>query len=221
MPICNDRFPQEAFNLVHGILSSRAAASTFGLQGLTAADPRTLSVAIPHRVELLDLRDVRRGAIRKSRRATAREKKRGECWRFLVLQQSAGGSDDVGAEPLTPVEAIAAATAVRERPRKFCGAEPFRFGGLNQGPFVAETERAIRRAEALPEVSKGQFQAVLLAVPALYVTALWLQDLASRDAGDHSGEADLLLPMANSNPALELAGPVSPAAFFEALRRVP
>jgi hypothetical protein len=221
MPISHDRYPKDAFNLVHGILSSRASASTFGLQGLTAADPRTLSVAMPHRVELLDLRDVRRGAIRRSRRATAREKKRGECWRFLILQERAGGSDDVGAEPPTTVEAIAAATAVRDRPRKFREAEPFRFGGLNQGPFVAETERAIRRAEALPEVTKGAFEAVLLVVPALYVTTLWLQDLPSREAGDDSGEADLLLPMPNSNPALKLAGPLPAAAFLKALRGLP
>jgi hypothetical protein len=218
MPI-SDCYPKEAFDLVHGILSSRASASTFGLPRLAAADPRTLSLAMPHRVELLDLRDVRRGAIRRSRRATAREKQRGECWRFLVLQESEGG-DDVGAKRPATVEAIAAATAVKEKPRKFHEAK-FRFGGLNQGPFVAETERAIRQAEALPEVSKGKFQAVLLTVPALYVTALWLQDLPSRAASDDSGEADLLLPMPNSNPALELAGPMPAAAFLKALRRLP
>ena len=216
MPISHDRYPKEAFNLVHGILSSRASASTFG-----DADPRTLSVAMPHRVELLDLRDVRRGTIRKSRRATAREKKRGECWRFLILQKLTGGSDDIAAEPPATFEAIAAATAVRERARKFRKAETFRFGGLNQGPFVAGTERAIRQAEALPEVTKGAFQAVLLVVPALYVTTLWLQDLQSRDAGDDSGEADLLIPIPPSNPALGPAGPLPAAAFLEALRQLP
>jgi len=88
----------------------------------------------------------------------------------------------------------------------------YELGDLNEGPFVAGTDKAIRRAEMLPEVQNGRFEAFLLVVPALYVAALWLQD---RD-----GDADLLLTIPPSNPALEPYAPMTSAAFLDIVRNL-
>lgn len=181
-----------AFEVVHRTLSSRALASAFSLPSLAKADPQRLSIAMPHRVEFPDLSDMRRDTIPK--------KKEADCWRFLVLEER---------------EPIAAATALRAE------AEGFEFGGLNEGPFVKGTEDAILQAEALAEIREGQFEAVLLVVPGLYVVALWLQDLGSKAAKAHSSESDLLIALPPSNPALDAGEPMPPASFLEALRRAP
>jgi hypothetical protein len=60
---------------------------------------------------------------------------------------------------------------------------------------------------------------VLLLVPARYVAALWLQAPASQAANGRSSEADLLLALSQSNPALDPEVAMTPAAFLEALRR--
>ena len=105
MPISHDRFPEEAFKLVHGILSSRASASTFGLLKLTEAEPRTLSVAMPHRVELLDLRDVRRGTIHRV----------GALWPARRREGNAGGFWFCRSWPLAPMAAGANSRPVSQR----------------------------------------------------------------------------------------------------------
>ncbi|HII93575.1 MAG TPA: hypothetical protein HA262_15860 [Methanosarcina sp.] len=50
------------------------------------------------------------------------------------------------------------------------------FAGTNEGPLVEGTEKAIKAAEEQSEIKKGNFEARLLFVPALHVTALWLAD---------------------------------------------
>ena len=178
-----------AFGVVHRTLSGRASAAAFSLPRLAKADPGRLTIAMPHRVEFLALGFLRRDTIPK--------KETTDCWRFLVLEER---------------KSIAAATAIRAD-------EEFEFGGLDEGPFVRGTEEAIRRAEGLDQVRDGQFEAVLLLVPARYVVALWLQDLSSHAPKGHSGEADLLIAIPPSNPALNPAEPMSPRSFLEALRR--
>jgi hypothetical protein len=202
MPIIPAKVAKDAFDVVHQTLSRRASAWAFSLPRLSKADPRTLSIAMPHRVEFLALGDLRRDTIPK--------KAEPDCWRFLVLQERASDTVDGGGDR----PAIAAVTAVRPK------ANGFEFGGLNEGPFVEGTEKAIRQAEALIGDREGQFEAVLLVVPALYVVALWLQDLSSDAPSSHSSEADLLIPIAPSNPALDLDQPITPASFLKAVRRI-
>jgi len=178
-----------AFDVVHQALSSRALASAFSLPRLSQADPGRLSIALPHRVEFLGRGDLRGDAIPRKEKA--------DCWRFLVLQERA---------------AVAAATAFRE-------GERFAFGDLNEGPFVKGTEDAILRAEAIDAVGQGQFEAALLVVPALYVVALWLQDLSRQAADGNPGKTDLLIALAPSNPALKPTEPMTLASFLAAVRR--
>jgi hypothetical protein len=178
-----------AFDVVYSTLSSRASASAFSLPTLAKANPSTLAIAMPHRVEFLALRDIRRETIPKEEKT--------DCWRFLVLE---------GATP------IAAATAIRAE------SEKFEFGGLDEGPFVRGTQQAVSRAEDLLE-GKGEFEAVLLLVPARYVAALWLQACGSQAASGRSSKDDLLLAISPSNPALDPDVAMAPAAFLEALRQ--
>ena len=184
-----------AFEVVHQALTSRAQTASFGLPRLSRADPRTLWIALPHRVEFLALGDLRRDGIRRDR---VRTDAKADCWRFLVLEER---------------EPIAAATAFR------AGDAGFAFGDLNEGPFVKATADAIVRAEALAEVRDGQFEAALLVVPALYVLALWLQSLPRQAADGRPGEADLLIALRSSNPALDPEEAMAPAPFFETLGR--
>lgn len=186
---------QGAFEVVQQALTSRALISSFSLPRLSRADPRTLWIALPHRVEFLALGDLRRDGIRRDR---VRNDEKADCWRFLVLQER---------------EPIAAATAFRADDGRFA------FGDLNEGPFVKATADAIVRAEALAEVREGQFEAALLVVPALYVLALWLQSLPRQSADGRPGEADLLIALRSSNPALDPEEAMAPAPFFEALSR--
>jgi hypothetical protein len=160
------------------------------LPKLSGANSATLSIAVPHRVERLRMEDIR---------GATRRKKKTECWRFLVCARDATG-----------FKAVAAATAVKSR------TGGFEFGGINGGSFVEGTESAIRKAEALKEVAKGEFEAVLVVVPALYVVALWLQD-RSNDASKVGHKADLLIPLAS--PAHKLLEPIELAHFLKALDR--
>ena len=192
-----------AFDVVHQTLSSRASARAFNLPSLSKADPDTLAIAMPHRVESLALGHLRRGTIPKNDKA--------DFWRFLVLENH----EPIAAATAVIAEAkrrpITAATAARAEDCRF------EFGGLDEGPFVRGTAEAVRRAEDLMEVREGQFEAVLLVVPALYVVALWLQDLSSQAASGRSGEADLLIAIPPSNPMLDPGEPMRPASFLQAL----
>jgi hypothetical protein len=198
MPIQPGDVPPRAFDVVHQTMSRRASARAFSLPGLLAADPAALSVAMPHRVESLTAADIRRNRTPK--------KKGPDLWRFLVFEDR---------EPIaaaTAFEATSTATA-RSSPKAF------EFGGLSEGPFVKETAEAILRAEALTEVRDGQFEAVLLVVPALEAVALWLKDRSSKAAYRRWGEADLLMAIPPSKPALDPDQPMAPAAYLAALRR--
>jgi hypothetical protein len=191
-----------AFDVVHKTLSSRASARAFSLPRLSKAHPDALSVAMPHRVESLALGHLRRGTIPKNDKA--------DFWRFLVLENR---------EPIAAATAIIAEAKSRPIAASAARAEAcrFGFGGLDEGPFVRGTAEAVRRAEDLMEVREGQFEAVLLVIPALYVVALWLQDLSSRAASGHSGEADLLIAIPPSNSMLDPGEPMRPASFLQAL----
>ena len=190
MPIRPAEPPVGAFDVVHRTLSRRAAAATFKLATLAAADPGRLALALPHRIAFPDPADLRQGVVRGRDQA--------DRWRFLILDGS---------------KAVAAATAVR------AGTEHFEFGGLNEGPLVRGTEQAVTQAENLDQVRDGEFEAALLVVPRSYVVALWLRNLSSRPGEGRLGEADLLIAIPPSNPVLRPGEAMAPGQFFEALRR--
>jgi len=128
-------------------------------------------------------------------------------WRFLVHEKrprlAASDGAKTESEEYTP---IAAATAV------LTAGSTYELGELNEGPFVTGTEEAVRRAEKSEEVRKRRFDALMLIVPAIYVAALWLWD---RD-----GEADTVLTIPPSNPALVPYQPMTTAAFLDVVHRL-
>jgi hypothetical protein len=74
---------------------------------------------------------------------------------------------------------------------------------FTEGPFVAETDKAVKAVRRLPQLEAAGFELRLLRIPALYVMALWL----------HSPAADLMVPLAPS-PIRKEGKPVPAAEFF-------
>lgn len=148
MPLQSIEPPIAAYEAVRSTIADLAAQGAFRTPALRRADPASIAISTPHRVAVLALNRIR-GA--KDLRSVVEQK----GWRFLV-------HDGTGV--------IAAVDALQAEKNQY------RLGQLNEGPFVAGTERAIRRAEQLDRVQRGQYAPVFLLVPAVYVVALWLED---------------------------------------------
>jgi hypothetical protein len=141
--------PKAARNAVHAMLAHPGTTSAFRTPAARQASPDAFALSTPHRVALLPLDRI-------GPKTSLRSDARIGGWRFLVHH-----GDRIVA---------AANTVAGSRGRH-------RFGHLNQGPFVAGTEQAIRYAEAHDSTKQRHFEPIFLMVPALYVAALWLRDL--------------------------------------------
>jgi hypothetical protein len=182
MPLNTIDPPMAAYEVVRSTIADLAAQAGFSTPALRRADPAAIAVSTPHRVAILGLNRIRDA---KDLRSAVDLK----GWRFLVHQQAA---------------VIAAVDAVRGDD------DQFRLGQLNEGPFVTGTESAIRRAESLEEVARGQFAPVFLLVPAVYVAALWLED--------QQGDKDLVLAMPPVPKDFTPFSPMPAASFLAALK---
>lgn len=176
--------PGAAYDVVRGVIARLAADSAFRTPNLRRVKPDAIALSTPHRVAFLALDRIRRGH---GVRAAARVR----SWRFLVH-----GGD----RPIAAAEAVMTETG------------DYRFGGLNEGPFVEGTAEAIRRAEQLDAIGRGRFEPLLLIIPALRVAALWL-----KERGDG---ADVFLAMQPSIPKLAPYEPMTQERFLGALQDV-
>lgn len=190
--------PAAAVVAVKQAVAIRAGNPKFPRSRLSLAKRETVFISMPHRIAHLPFARIRRA---ESLRAAA---KMGN-WRFLVFEAKRRTTGDGGAEEQEP---IAAATMVESKADE----TTYELGDLSEGPFVAATAEAIRRAEKLPRVQNGRFEASLLIVPALYVTSLWLQDLG--------GDTDTLLTMPPSNPALAPYEPLPWTQFLSVVQEL-
>lgn len=78
-------------------------------------------------------------------------------------------------------------------------ADGWAFSHFSEGPYIASTERAVRRAESLP----GSRQPRLLSVPELYMLTLWLHaDTGEALPGGSPAPQDVLIPMAPAPPGI-------------------
>jgi hypothetical protein len=152
--------PDAARSAVHSMLGRLVEGADHQVSALRSASLSSLSVSTPHRVAMLRLDRIHAGMSLRS----AAEKK---GWRFLVHD-----GDRV----------VAAANSSLSEKGKHG------FAHVSEGPFVAGTEQAIRKAESLEAVRNGRFEPILLSVPAVHLIALWLQNLDS--------DADLVMPIA-------------------------
>jgi hypothetical protein len=98
-------------------------------------------------------------------------------WRFLVTH---GGRAVAAAETmLTP--------------------DGWAFSHFFEGPYIAATERAVRKADTLT----ATFQPRLLSVPELYMLTLWLHGDTTADPADgRPAPTDLLVPLAPAPPGI-------------------
>jgi hypothetical protein len=159
MPIEPIDPPIAAYEAVRARIAELAITGAFRTPKLRRTSPDALAIAFPHRVAQIPLDMIRTGM---ELRSAALD----QGWRFLLVDND---------------RAIAAATAIQ------VNNEAYRFGYLNEGPFVEGTERAVEQAEADNIIQQGHFEPLLLMVPALYVMALWLKDRIDT--------ADLVLPI--------------------------
>ena len=184
MPLNTVDPPIAAYEAVRSVVTGLAADSAFRTPALRRADPNALALSTPLRVAFLPLDRLQRDD---NLRTAAQVR----GWRFLIHDRD---------------RVIATTDAVLNEKGGF------QFGHLNEGPFTTGTEEAIRRAERLDAVREGRFEPLLLFVPALYVAALWLQDL--------NGDADMLLVMSPAPQEFKPYQAMAPQDFLAMLRRL-
>ncbi|MCU4749558.1 hypothetical protein H7827_27305 [Streptomyces sp. JH002] len=98
-------------------------------------------------------------------------------WRFLL--ESGGRAVGAAETMLTP--------------------DGWAFSHFGEGPYIASTERAVRRAEELP----GTYQPRLLSIPELYMLTLWLHSDPTAEPGAGSPlPQDILVPLAPAPPGI-------------------
>jgi hypothetical protein len=93
-------------------------------------------------------------------------------------------------------------------------ADGWAFSHFCEGPYISSSERAVRRAEALPAL----YQPRLLSLPELYMLTLWLHVDPDADPGAGSpGPDDLLVPLAPAPPGIAADQAISTAALLPLL----
>lgn len=83
------------------------------------------------------------------------------------------------------------------------------FDGMTEGPHPDGLRRLIETLPADPAVVAGNYELAVLRVPALFVSAVWLQG--------RGGSADILVPADPADPALTPGRHYSAADFLQAL----
>jgi len=165
MSIENQESPSAALDAVRKVLVALAAdARAFRTPNLRRADPTSIQLTTPHRSAELPL-----SSLAGDRPVAVILR----GWRFIVT--------DKDRQPLAAAESVQA------------GMGEYRFAELNEGPYVRATAEALRRAENLEGVADGQFEPLLLVVPALRIAALWLKRV--NGPAEAIDPADLLLPL--------------------------
>ena len=181
MPLQTIDPPMAAFEAVRSTMADLVAQSGFRTPALRRADPAAIALSSPHRTAILGL-DRIKGAkdLRSAAKITG--------WRFLVHHETT---------------VVAAVDAVQTKKNQYS------LGHVNEGPFVAGTESAIRRAETLDQIRERSFAPIFLLVPAVYVAALWLED--------QTGNADLVMVIPPSPKELTPFSPLPVTQFLESL----
>jgi len=181
MPLELSKPAVAAEKAVRSVLGRIVATDPDHVPALRSASPSSLAISTPHRIAVLGLDRIH---ARMSLRSAAQKK----GWRFFVHR-----GDKVVATVNSSIS----------------GKGKHGFSNITDGPFVAGTERAIRRAERLDSVQKGRFEPLLLQVPAVHLVALWLRNLEN--------DADLIMPISPAPKGLRAYGAVATADFVAIL----
>jgi len=84
------------------------------------------------------------------------------------------------------------------------------FSQINQGAFAHATLEEIRKVVDNHKFQQGNYELRVLRVPALYVTALWLNDLLNHE--------DAVIPIPPTNELLKPSEVYTPSQFINILR---
>jgi hypothetical protein len=178
MPLKVAKPPMPAWKAVRSMLGQMIATDADHVSALSGASPSSVAISTPHRVAVLGLDCIHSGVSLRSAATT-------KGWRFLVHNGK---------------KVVATANS------SVSGRGKHGFAHITDGPFVAGTERAIRRAESLVIVKEGQFEPIWLQVPAINVVALWLKNLDEN--------ADLIMPVPPAPKELRPYRPLVSSAFI-------
>lgn len=145
----------------------------FSTKALRGARKERLDLSTPHQVFTIALDDITSGG--------GLDRAQPVGWRYLV---------EDGGQLVASAETAPAPDGTQE------------VSQFTEGPFVAETDKAVKAVRRLPQLAAAGFELRLLRIPALYVMALWL----------HAPLTDLVVPLAPSPFRKE--GKPMPAAEF-------
>jgi hypothetical protein len=159
---------------VRSKLHAFADGAKFSTKALRGARKDQLDVSTPHQVFTMGLNDITAGG--------GLDRAQPVGWRYLV---------EDGGQLIASAETTLAPDGTQE------------VSQFTEGPFVAETDKAVKAVRKLPQLEAAGFELRLLRIPALYVMALWL----------HAQATDLLVPLAPS-PIRKEGRAVPPAEFF-------
>jgi hypothetical protein len=180
MPLHIPEAPETATAVVSSTVRAFAESGNFRLPALRSATG-PLQVMQSHQVFTLDLTDLVAGRGLQAARPSG--------WRFLIQD-----GEKVVAAAETVVTGISAEHL---------------FSGFSEGPFAPSTADAIRTAQRLPDVERGEFELRLLRVPALYFMAVWVYDTG--------GKGDLLLPLAPAPQGIQAGQAVAATTLLREL----
>ena len=185
MRIEADPAPAQVFDVVQEAIASHPSKFPSSWANSLAKKAPERFLSVPHRIAYLGLNAIKPDAdLRVSAQMGG--------WRFLVHER-----DPRAADTYALIGAATTGSSSRDE-----------FRGLDEGPFAAGTEEAIRSVEE-DDAVKGNFDITYLIVPALYVVALWLRD---RD-----NKGDIIVPVAPVSLALTPNKPMSPEDFLKVL----
>jgi hypothetical protein len=146
----------------------------FSTKALRGARRDRLDLSTPHQVFTMGLEDITSGGGLDSAKPVG--------WRYLV---------EDGGQLVASAETAQTPDGTQE------------VSQFTEGPFVAETDKAVKAVRKLPQLVAAGFELRLLRIHSLYVMALWL----------HSPATDLLVPLAPS-PFRKEGKPMPASEFF-------
>ncbi|NUT45804.1 MAG: hypothetical protein HOV94_00590 [Saccharothrix sp.] len=144
---------------VKATLHAFVDGAKFSTKALRGARRDRLDLSTPHQVFTMGIGDITSGG--------GLDRARPVGWRYLV---------EDGGQPVASAETTPGPDGAQE------------VSQFTEGPFVAETDKAVKAVRLLPQLAAAGFELRLLRIPPLYVMALWL----------HAPVTDLVVPLAPS-----------------------
>jgi hypothetical protein len=182
MAIKNPKAPEQGRAIVSENVSQILQANARGT-GTMLKDLRTedLAAADPHQSYFVSLEDLADGKLLSAAKPVT--------WRYLLIE----GNNAVAEAELNADEK--AGTSLQ-------------FLAVHQSPFANETLVALRQAEQMEKVKKGDYELRYLKIPAVYFAAVWL----------HGASDDILIPLAPAPAGIKENQPQSENQIIKQLK---